>query len=46
MMRHARGELDLLQVGRALLNDPQSLHKACRGEPFLPFDPACLTRSE
>ncbi|MDD3798616.1 MAG: 12-oxophytodienoate reductase [Novosphingobium sp.] len=44
MERHARGEFDLLQVGRALLNDPQWLVKARRGEPFLPFDPACFTR--
>jgi 2,4-dienoyl-CoA reductase-like NADH-dependent reductase (Old Yellow Enzyme family) len=44
MERHARGEFDLLQVGRALLNDPQWLVKARRGEDFLPFDPACFTR--
>ena len=42
MERHARGEFDLLAVGRALLNDPQWLRKARSGDPFLPFDPACL----
>jgi 2,4-dienoyl-CoA reductase-like NADH-dependent reductase (Old Yellow Enzyme family) len=42
MARHARGEFDLLQVGRALLNDPRWLEKAQNGEEFMPFDPACL----
>jgi 2,4-dienoyl-CoA reductase-like NADH-dependent reductase (Old Yellow Enzyme family) len=42
MVRHARGEFDLLQVGRALLNDPRWLEKAQKGEELLPFDPRCL----
>lgn len=42
--RFARGEFDLVAVGRSLLNDPQWLAKARRGEPFLPFDPANLAR--
>lgn len=42
--RFERGEFDLIGVGRSLLNDPDWLGKAIRGEPFLPFDTANLTR--
>ncbi|MBV1688920.1 NADH:flavin oxidoreductase [Novosphingobium sp. G106] len=42
--RFERGEFDLVAVGRALLNDPDWLGKAIRGEPFLPFDAANLAR--
>ena len=42
--RFDRGEFDLVGVGRSLLNDPDWLGKAIRGEPFLPFDPENLTR--
>lgn len=42
MERYARGEFDLLAIGRALLNDPNWLQRARTGEPFLPFNPACL----
>ena len=42
--RVARNEFDLVAVGRSLLNDPDWLGKALRGEPFLPFDPANLNR--
>jgi 2,4-dienoyl-CoA reductase-like NADH-dependent reductase (Old Yellow Enzyme family) len=42
--RFERGEFDLVGVGRSLLNDPDWLGKAIRGEPFLPFDNANLTR--
>jgi 2,4-dienoyl-CoA reductase-like NADH-dependent reductase (Old Yellow Enzyme family) len=37
-------EFDLVAVGRSLLNDPDWLGKAMRGEPFLPFDTANLAR--
>ena len=39
-----RGEFDLVAVGRALLNDPDWVGRAIRGEPFLPFDVANLDR--
>lgn len=42
--RFERGEFDLIGVGRSLLNDPDWVGKAIRGEPFLPFDSANLTR--
>jgi len=42
MERYAHGEFDLLAIGRALLNDPDWLQRAKRGEPFLPFNPDCL----
>ena len=42
MERYAAGEFDLLAIGRALLNDPNWLKRARTGEPFLPFNPACL----
>lgn len=42
--RFERGEFDLVAVGRALLNDPDWLGRAVRGEPFLPFDIANLDR--
>lgn len=42
MERFARGEFDLLAVGRSLLNDADWLQRARRGEPFLPFNPECL----
>lgn len=42
--RFQRGEFDLAGVGRSLLNDPDWLGKAIRGEPFLPFDNAALKR--
>jgi len=35
--RFARGEFDLVAVGRALLMDPQWVNKARAGEPFAPF---------
>jgi len=42
MERYAHGEFDLLAIGRSLLNDPNWLQRAQRGEPFLPFNPDCL----
>lgn len=42
LARFARGEFDLVAVGRSLLNDPDWLGKAIRGEAFLPFDNANL----
>lgn len=42
--RFARGEFDLVAVGRAILNDPDWFTKAKAGAPFLPFDPANLER--
>jgi 2,4-dienoyl-CoA reductase-like NADH-dependent reductase (Old Yellow Enzyme family) len=42
--RFARGEFDLVGVGRSILNDPGWFTKARAGEPFLPFDPANLER--
>ncbi len=42
--RFERGEVDLIGVGRSLLNDPAWLARALRGEPFLPFDQANLQR--
>lgn len=42
MERYARGEFDLLAIGRALLNDPNWLQRAGAGEAFLPFNPECL----
>ena len=42
MERYAAGEFDFLAIGRALLNDPDWLQRARKGEPFLPFNPACL----
>jgi 2,4-dienoyl-CoA reductase-like NADH-dependent reductase (Old Yellow Enzyme family) len=42
--RFERGEFDLVAVGRALLNDPDWLGRATRGERFLPFDVANLDR--
>lgn len=42
--RFERGEFDLIGVGRSLLNDPDWLGKAIRGEAFRPFDPANLMR--
>lgn len=32
-----RGECDLVQVGRAILNDPAWAHKAVRGQKLPPF---------
>jgi 2,4-dienoyl-CoA reductase-like NADH-dependent reductase (Old Yellow Enzyme family) len=40
--RFVNREFDLIAVGRSILNDPNWFSKACRGEPFLPFDPATL----
>ncbi len=42
--RFERGEFDLVGVGRSLLNDPDWVGKAIRGEPFLPFDRTALER--
>lgn len=42
--RFDRGEFDLVGVGRSLLNDPDWLGKAIRGEAFLPFNADNLTR--
>ena len=42
--RFERGEFDLVGVGRSLLNDPDWLGKAIRGEAFLPFDRTALER--
>ncbi|WP_288486263.1 12-oxophytodienoate reductase [uncultured Novosphingobium sp.] len=42
--RFEMGEVDLVGVGRSLLNDPAWLTKALRGEPFLPFDNSSLQR--
>lgn len=44
LARFARGEFDLVGVGRSLLNDPQWLVKAIEGREFLPFDEANLKR--
>lgn len=40
--RFARGEFDLVGVGRSLLHDPAWTRKARNGEPFLPFDQKSL----
>lgn len=37
-----RGMFDLVAVGRALISDPHWAIKARNGEPFLPYDAACL----
>lgn len=42
MERYARGEFDLLAIGRALLNDANWLSRARSGEAFLSFNPDCL----
>ena len=42
--RFARGEFDLVGVGRSILNDPCWFAKARRGDPFAPFDRASLER--
>jgi 2,4-dienoyl-CoA reductase-like NADH-dependent reductase (Old Yellow Enzyme family) len=42
MERYVHGEFDLLAIGRALLNDPNWLQRARKGEPFLAFNPDCL----
>ena len=42
MARFADGQFDMLAVGRSLLNDANWLQKVIKGEPFAPFDPACL----
>jgi 2,4-dienoyl-CoA reductase-like NADH-dependent reductase (Old Yellow Enzyme family) len=42
--RFERGEIDLIGIGRSLLNDPDWLGKALRGEGFLPFDSDNLKR--
>ena len=42
--RLARGEFDLVAVGRSLLNDPDWFGKLRRGETLAPFDPANLGR--
>ncbi len=42
--RFEQGEFDLVGVGRSLLNDPDWVGKAIRGEPFLPFDNNNLSR--
>jgi 2,4-dienoyl-CoA reductase-like NADH-dependent reductase (Old Yellow Enzyme family) len=42
--RMAKGEFDLIAVGRSLLNDAGWLEKAKIGAPFLPFDAENLNR--
>jgi 2,4-dienoyl-CoA reductase-like NADH-dependent reductase (Old Yellow Enzyme family) len=42
MERFEEGQFDLLAIGRSLLNDPNFVQKMISGEPFAPFDPACL----
>lgn len=42
MERFARGEFDLVSVGRSLVNDPAWTRRLRDGEPLLPFDPASL----
>jgi len=37
-----RGMFDMIAVGRALLSDPAWVERARAGEPFVPYDPACL----
>jgi 2,4-dienoyl-CoA reductase-like NADH-dependent reductase (Old Yellow Enzyme family) len=37
-----RGMFDMIAVGRALLSDPAWAERARAGEPFVPYDPACL----
>jgi 2,4-dienoyl-CoA reductase-like NADH-dependent reductase (Old Yellow Enzyme family) len=40
MEQFARGEFDLVGIGRALLGDPQWPARIRRNEPFVPFDRA------
>jgi 2,4-dienoyl-CoA reductase-like NADH-dependent reductase (Old Yellow Enzyme family) len=40
--RFARGEFDLVGVGRALLSDPAWARTVRLGEPLAPYDPAAL----
>ena len=42
MAKFDAGEFDLLEVGRALVNDPNWLQRAIKGEEFLPFDPQSM----
>jgi 2,4-dienoyl-CoA reductase-like NADH-dependent reductase (Old Yellow Enzyme family) len=42
--RFARGEFDMVGVGRSILNDPNWFAKACAGDDFAPFDAANLER--
>lgn len=42
MERWDAGEFDLLQVGRALVNDPNWFQRALNGEELLPFDPQSM----
>ena len=42
MAKWEAGEFDLLEVGRALVNDPNWLKRAAAGEAFLPFDPQSM----
>ena len=40
--RFARGEFDLVEVGRSLLNDPQWTYKVRVGEELQPFSEESL----
>jgi 2,4-dienoyl-CoA reductase-like NADH-dependent reductase (Old Yellow Enzyme family) len=42
MEKFDAGEFDLLEVGRSLVNDPNWLQRAIKGEEFLPFDPQSM----
>ena len=44
LRRFEAGEFDIVSVGRAILNDPNWVQKAKRGEPFAPFDFETLKR--
>jgi 2,4-dienoyl-CoA reductase-like NADH-dependent reductase (Old Yellow Enzyme family) len=44
LRRFENGEFDIISIGRALLNDPNWIAKAKRGEPFAPFDFRALER--
>jgi 2,4-dienoyl-CoA reductase-like NADH-dependent reductase (Old Yellow Enzyme family) len=44
MDRMARGEFDLIGLGRSLIADPAWAIRACTGEPFLPYTMELLDR--
>ena len=44
VQRLARGEFDLVAVGRSMLNDPDWFRRVRQNRPFEPFDPANLKR--
>ena len=42
LARFERGDFDLLNVGRSLVNDPYWLRRVINGEELLPFDPKSM----